>query len=235
MTTTDERSKLRKGGREMVIPTQALILRFRIELRETAPLVWREIEVPGDATFWDLHVAIQDAMGWQDYHLHRFTVPHPRTKKELVFGIHNLHQDCDDPPSWGTQLAAVFTLRNDEARYAYDFGDNWRHTVRLVDVRKRDFKACYPRCVGGARACPPEDCGGVHRFAAIVAGTMDEDTRRWLPRGYDPARFDPVAVRFSDPSRRLAYAWYGDPEAGDTPDEAPPAKRRRASRAAGPG
>jgi hypothetical protein len=47
MTTTDGRSQLRKRGREVVIPTQALILRFRIELQETDPLVWRAIEVPG--------------------------------------------------------------------------------------------------------------------------------------------------------------------------------------------
>ena len=59
MTTTDGRSQLRKGGREMLIPTQALILRFRIELLETDPLIWRAIEVPGDSSFWDLHVAIQ--------------------------------------------------------------------------------------------------------------------------------------------------------------------------------
>src|SRR5687767_11792358 len=32
MTTTDGRSQLRKGGRELVIPTQALVLRFRVEL-----------------------------------------------------------------------------------------------------------------------------------------------------------------------------------------------------------
>lgn len=51
MTTTDGRSQLRKGGREMIIPAQALVLRFRIELQETDPLVWREIEVPGDYTF----------------------------------------------------------------------------------------------------------------------------------------------------------------------------------------
>lgn len=39
----------------------------------------------------------------------------------------------------------------------------------------------------------------------------------WLPKGYHPARFDPVAVRLSDSARRLAYRWYGDAEAGDDP------------------
>lgn len=219
MTTTDGRSQLRNRGRELVIPTQALVLRFRIELQETDPLVWREIEVPGDDTFWDLHVAIQDAMGWLDYHLHRFTMPHPRTKQERVFGIHNLSQDCDDPPGWAHQIASMFTSRNDAALYEYDFGDDWRHTVRLIDVLRRDFQLRYPRCTGGARACPPEDCGGIDGYAEIVAGTLDADTRAWLPTGYDPAHFDPVAVRFSNPARRLAYSWYGNPEAGDAPFE----------------
>jgi hypothetical protein len=217
MTTTDGRSKLRRNGRELIIPTQALILRFRVELLQTDPLVWREIEIVGDATFWGLHVAIQDAMGWQDYHLHRFTIPHPRTRKEQVFGIHNLHQDCDDPPGWATQIASMFTLNNPVARYEYDFGDNWQHSVTLVEVSTRDFRAKYPRCTGGARACPPEDCGGVHRFAEIVAGTIDEDTRRWLPRGYDVARFEPARVRFDDPARRLAYSWYGHEQKGVSP------------------
>ena len=219
MTTTDGRSQLRKGGRELVIPTQALVLRFRVELQETDPLVWREIEVPGDVTFWDLHIAIQDAMGWLDCHLHRFTMPHPRTKQERVFGIHNLSQDCDDPPSWAHQIASMFTSRNDTALYEYDFGDDWRHIVRLIDVLRRDFRLCYPRCTGGARACPPEDCGGIDGYAEIVAGTLDDDTRAWLPTGYDPAHFDLAAVRFSDPARRLAYSWYGNPEAGDAPFE----------------
>jgi hypothetical protein len=84
---------------------------------------------------------------------------------------------------------------------------------------RRDFQLRYPRCTGGARAGPPEDCGGVDGYTEIVAGTMGDDTRAWLPPGYDPAHFDPAAVRFSDPARRLAYSWYGDPEAGDEPFE----------------
>jgi Plasmid pRiA4b ORF-3-like protein len=219
MTSTDGRSRLRNKGREMLIPTHALILRFRIELEETDPVVWREIEVPGDYTFWDLHVAIQDAMGWQDYHLHRFTMPHPRSKKEQIFGIHNLHQDCDDPPSWAHQIASMFTTTNTKARYEYDFGDDWRHAITLLGIVKRDFKLQYPRCTGGERACPPEDCGGVHGFAEIVAGTIDKETRAWLPRGYNVTRFDPKTVVFNDPARRLAYSWYGDPKKGDSPFE----------------
>jgi hypothetical protein len=48
------------------------VLRFWVGLRDIAPPIWREIEVPSNYSFWDLHVAIQDAMGWLDYHLHAF-------------------------------------------------------------------------------------------------------------------------------------------------------------------
>jgi hypothetical protein len=72
----------------------------------------------------------------------------------------------------------MFTCRNPVAQYEYDFGDDWQHTVRLVDVLRRDFTLTYPRCVDGARACPPEDCGGVHGFAEIVAGTVAVYHRR---------------------------------------------------------
>lgn len=42
------------------------VLRIKVTLLGVKPPVWRRILVPCDYTFWDLHVAIQDAMGWTD-------------------------------------------------------------------------------------------------------------------------------------------------------------------------
>ena len=50
------------------------VYQFNIELLEISPLIWRRIQVPADYNFWDLHVAIQDSMGWLDYHLHHFEI-----------------------------------------------------------------------------------------------------------------------------------------------------------------
>ncbi|MEF8837404.1 MAG: hypothetical protein V5A87_06075 [Candidatus Bipolaricaulota bacterium] len=49
-----------------------LVYRFKIELKDFEPTIRRRIQVPGDYTFWGLHVGITDAMGWADYHLHQF-------------------------------------------------------------------------------------------------------------------------------------------------------------------
>ena len=54
-----------------------VVYRFGLHLRGTDPPIWRLIDVPGEYRFWDLHVAIQDAMGWLDYHLHEFSITAP--------------------------------------------------------------------------------------------------------------------------------------------------------------
>ena len=65
---------------------KSTILQLRIELQDVQPLVWRRIQLPGDCTFWDLHVAIQSAFGWNDSHLHEFRLPGDRAR-DRRFGI----------------------------------------------------------------------------------------------------------------------------------------------------
>ena len=63
------------------------IYRFEVSLIGIEPTIWRRIEVPEGYSFWDLHVAIQDAMGWLDCHLHLFHVPDPDTGEIEPVGI----------------------------------------------------------------------------------------------------------------------------------------------------
>ena len=65
------RSQIRAKKRR---PPAYWVHQFLIVLPSTEPLVWRRTQVPESYSFWDLHVAIQDAMGWLDYHLHEFRV-----------------------------------------------------------------------------------------------------------------------------------------------------------------
>jgi hypothetical protein len=52
----------------------------------------------------------------------------------------------------------------DCVEYVYDFGDNWRHVLELVDVVPPSAQAVYSWCVGGEFSTPPEDVGGVSRY-----------------------------------------------------------------------
>ena len=48
---------------------------IKIELKDSEPLIWRRVVIPTEMTFEKLHMAIQLAMGWQDYHLYSFEIP----------------------------------------------------------------------------------------------------------------------------------------------------------------
>ncbi len=62
------------------------IFQFYIEMHDIQPKIWRRIQVPGHYNFWDLHVAIQDAMGWLDYHLHHFAIRGKGKRREALIG-----------------------------------------------------------------------------------------------------------------------------------------------------
>ncbi len=54
----------------------------------------------------------------------------------------------------------------------------------------------YPFCLGGKRACPPEDCGGIWEYADILEAVQDQDhpqyydMLKWVEDGFDPESFD---------------------------------------------
>jgi hypothetical protein len=188
------------------------VLKFSIELLGIQPPIWREVLVPARYTFWELHVAIQDAMGWLDYHLHAF---HVQTEEAspAVFGI-PLDEDSEPTwPGWEHSVVDYVSAPDTVMRYDYDFGDGWTHSVRLLSVEPREIGQKYPRCTAGKRACPPEDCGGVTGYTELVYVLLDpsdddhEQMMEWIPQGWMPEMFDPSAVRFSNPKRRWKRAF----------------------------
>lgn len=50
-----------------------IVCRIKVTLSESAPAIWRQIEVPDSMTLLQLHQILQIVMGWEDYHLHEFT------------------------------------------------------------------------------------------------------------------------------------------------------------------
>jgi len=192
------------------------VYEFRVALREIRPPIWRRIRVPETYTFWDLHVAIQDAMGWLDYHLHEFRMKNPSVGLQVRIGIPDEDgwDEDDTLPGWEHKIAAYFTIENSRARYLYDFGDDWMHEVRLEKILPREDGVRYPVCVGGRRACPPEDCGGIYGYQEIVNGES-EFQEHYLD--YRPEAFEPSAVHFDDPGMRWRVAFLGEeyePSAG---------------------
>ena len=145
--------KLKKGE---------LIFQYKISLLDTKPSVWRRIQVPSGYSFWDLHVAIQDSMGWTDSHLHMFRIRPQGKQKDLRIGIpDDEFDDLEILAGWEIPLDRFFWRPGTSAVYEYDFGDSWNHDVLLEGVLIPEAGSTYPRCLAGENACPPEDCGGI--------------------------------------------------------------------------
>jgi hypothetical protein len=192
------------------------LLVFRVELILVPVPVWRRIAVPSRYSFWDLHVALQDALGWEDRHLHLFTTDHPDTGERAYFGIPDtseFHGAREIQPGWRAPVSEWFRPDQPPALYTYDFGDDWQHEVGLESWIDPDPGVRYPLCLAGEGACPPEDSGGPHLYAQLVAGLKSDDAAERQRSGdllgadFDPAAFAPAAVRFDDPRQRWERAF----------------------------
>lgn len=185
------------------------VYQFKITLQDIKPPIWRRIQVPETYMFWDLHVAIQDVMGWTDTHLHEFVIKNPKTGRKVNIGIPD--EDCLSKvhEGWKKRIADFFSLSNPKAKYDYDFGDNWQHIVTLEEILPRQKGVEYPLCVAGKRACPPEDCGGLYGYEDFLAIIMDPDHEEhdsmleWAGGEFHPEHFDCSEVVFDDPVERL--------------------------------
>jgi hypothetical protein len=59
--------------------------------------------------------------------------------------------------------------------YSYDFGDEWRHDIVVETIVPAGPGVAYPRCTGGRRDAPPEDCGGIWVFNDLfTVGDLNE-------------------------------------------------------------
>lgn len=164
------------------------VYRIKVSLEGTDPLVWRELEVLSNMSLNSLAFAVNEVMGWKCCHLYLFE-----------WGDRELgNPDYDENLTWeddGRIQVHKVAFTDKPFHYVYDFGDDWRHSIEFITEGPVDRNERYPKCTGGANACPPEDCGGVHAFQeykTAIADAAHERHRELLDwRGpFDPEEFD---------------------------------------------
>ena len=172
------------------------INRVHVSLREIDPPVWRLLEVSSRTTLKQLHHILQIAMGWEDSHLHEYIVDGQR------YGTPDPHYDApgDVVPETRVRLERVLPEPGASILYLYDFGDYWQHDIRLDAALPAEPGVTYPRLVGGARSCPPEDCGGTRGYADLLEILLDpehedfEQMHTWVGPRFNAEIFSAVAV-----------------------------------------
>ncbi len=115
-------------------------------------------------------------------------------------------------PGWEIPVIDHFNDLGVTARYHYDYGDDWVHTVMLEGYIFREKEQEFPCCTGGARACPREDCGGPPGYMDMIEILSDpeneeyEEMRVWA-EGWHQERFERESIKFDNPYGRWVYAF----------------------------
>src|SRR3972149_4358279 len=166
-----------------------MLYEFRVELIGTDPPVLRIVQVPHRATLHRLHDVLQLAMGWTNSHLYLFHVG------GKVYGEPSPEWESEVQDSTRTTLEEIVFEEDTPFLYEYYLGDSWMHEITLQRTLEAEGKES-PRCTGGARACPPEDCGGPSGYEYFLEAISDPDHEEhdvmleWVGGDFDPEDFD---------------------------------------------
>ena len=177
---------------------ETVTYRIKIDLNGAEPSIWRRFKVASDLTLDRLHDVVQTVMGWTDSHLHEFISGKNATDRlaEHYRPQSSIDEDLPGVDESSVRLDEVLVDTGDRLFYCYDFGDDWTHTLRLEAVEPRTGGQTTAICLAGARACPPEDSGGVWGYQNLLTAlsapgnTGDPDLLEWVGPDFDPERFD---------------------------------------------
>ncbi|HVI70390.1 MAG TPA: plasmid pRiA4b ORF-3 family protein [Pyrinomonadaceae bacterium] len=171
----------------------APLYQIKITLGSSKPPIWRRVIVRADMRLHRFHEVVQRVMGWTNSHLHQFIVgrtfygvPDP---EYADMGNETLNEKR-------YTIADLASAARKKFHYEYDFGDGWTHELLVEKVLPPDSTFKHPVCVAGARACPPEDCGGIYGYYRLLDVLADpkhpehQELIEWIGGEWDAEAFD---------------------------------------------
>ena len=174
---------------------------LKITLKGSHHSIWRRFIVPSDIPLNQLHAVIQIVMGWDNYHMHSFIVGKQQYRSAKAIDVNPFGNECGDLPEEKHSLKSLASRKGAKIGYWYDFGDDWMHEIVVEDTNYTNPNWPYAVCcIEGARACPPEDCGGVYGFFDFCKAMANpkhpehKELKSWVGGKYDPEYFDLAAV-----------------------------------------
>ena len=171
-----------------------------VELVDSKPTIWRRIHIDGRARLDAFHHVLQAAMGWSDAHLHEFEI------RDKFYGTPDPDFADEDRPVFVEKKFRLNQLlaEGDTCLYLYDFGDSWSHRITVESIEDLDERSAQSHLIwveAGARACPPEDAGGIGQYQDFLEGLENDpygeetkETIEWAGLDFDPERFDRKAA-----------------------------------------
>ncbi len=164
------------------------VYEIKVTLDGSTPAIWRRLRVMSDVSLARLHRILQLAMGWGGLHHHQFIA------RGRYYGRPDRDGDVRDERR--IRLGEVAPRVGARITYEYDLGEGWMHEVAVEKIAAPTAGTVYPVCLGGERACPPENVGGINGYYDLLDALQDaacaghERALEWVGGHFEPDAFD---------------------------------------------
>jgi len=147
--TKNEVDNPRQAGKQGAVE----IYTFNVSLKGS-PKVWRRIEVKGNQNLNHLHEAIFEAFERYDEHLYAFFMSNKPGDGSSEYGIP--YPERKTKSARRARIDSLALKPKQKFLYLFDFGDEWWHSVQLLDIRREEGKGKYPRIIESQGEAPPQ-------------------------------------------------------------------------------
>ncbi|MEG0844148.1 MAG: plasmid pRiA4b ORF-3 family protein [Romboutsia sp.] len=179
-------------------PIRCKAVRIKSKLDFEKIDISRELIVPLNYTFNDLHSVMQKAFQWQNYHLYEFSI-YDKNKEVARIIQYEDEFECDIETLKADKVYLYEYLpKYKNIIYRYDFGDDWTHIIHVEDILF-DYDKYHAFCVSGNGDSPPEDIGGEWGYYEYLEILKDETHEEYeymknLSESYHSGRLDIKSV-----------------------------------------
>ena len=136
------------------------LLNVPISGKYAGKTISRTIQIRGDQTLEDLHLAIFRAFNREDEHLYEFNFGKGPSDRSAIYTLKS-----DIPyPIFGQEEGDVETTTINSLGlavgrafgYLFDFGDEWLHQINVIGVEDLLGRGKYPKIVAREGRSPPQ-------------------------------------------------------------------------------
>ncbi|MEM8831719.1 MAG: plasmid pRiA4b ORF-3 family protein [Cyanobacteria bacterium P01_G01_bin.19] len=163
--TQDSATKSAESARDRVYVLEVFLTGGNVteSFIEQNPIVSRTIEIRADQTLANLHQAIFRAFDREEEHMYEFQIggngPYDPQAKRYGLSMQFMNELEENQYTGDVKKTKIGSLNlklNQPFGYWFDFGDDWRHQVDVMEIKKAKPKQKYPTVTNRIGASPPQ-------------------------------------------------------------------------------
>jgi len=153
----------------------AEFLNLQLSLKHADPAIVRVLEVPSDYSAYELHLALQVSLGWNDRE------PFEMVRSKLTVGVEpsyagaglvhdgHVYRHADE-----VEAKDLFKAIGQQLSYTYDFSRLWEFDLKLLGRIEKEGE--LPICTAVREAAPIEDADDLDTYYGMLIAYADPDS-----------------------------------------------------------